>query len=159
MECATLLRNSMAKQPLQRKIKPRPPIVHIASIMREANTGLHRNQMITILRRKQDGAVPSCGKTQSLHCFPSDPNIRKEWMNFSFNEVPDRVSKNLVLCSLHVTMDLFTNKAQFDVQFSQRLKLKDHAVLTLLDSTVMAHYTSVSNCFHYLVTIALSEVI
>ncbi len=79
-------------------------------------------------------------------------------MNFSFNEVPDRVSKNLVLCSLHVTMDLFTNKAQFDVQFSQRLKLKDHAVLTLLDSTVMAHYTSVSNCFlpgHY----CLSEVI
>ncbi len=34
---------------------------------------------------------------QSLHCLPSDPNIRKEWMNFIFNEDPDRVSKNLVL--------------------------------------------------------------
>ncbi len=25
---------------------------------------------------------------------PSDPNIRKEWRNFIFNEDPDHVSKN-----------------------------------------------------------------
>ncbi len=39
----------------------------------------------------------------SLHHLPSDPNIRKEWENFIFNEDPDRVSKNLVLCTLHLT--------------------------------------------------------
>ncbi len=27
----------------------------------------------------------------------SDPNVKKEWMNFIFNDVPDNVSKNLVL--------------------------------------------------------------
>uniref|UniRef100_A0A673HYX9 THAP-type domain-containing protein n=1 Tax=Sinocyclocheilus rhinocerous TaxID=307959 RepID=A0A673HYX9_9TELE len=48
-------------------------------------------------------AVPNCGKTQSFHRLPSDPNIMKEWMKFIFNEDPDRVSKNLVLCSLHFT--------------------------------------------------------
>ncbi len=58
-----------------------------------------------------------------------------------YNEVPDCVSNNLVLCSLHFTADLFTNKAQFEVLFSQRLKLKDDAVPTILDSTIMLHHT------------------
>ncbi len=58
-------------------------------------------------------------KKQYLHCLPSDPNVRKEWMNFIFNEVPDHVRKNSVLCSLHFTVDLFTNKAQFYVEFSE----------------------------------------
>ncbi len=50
--------------------------------------------------------VPSCGKNSFfLHCLPFDLNVRKEWINFIFNEVPDRVSKNLVLCSLHFTTD------------------------------------------------------
>ncbi len=39
-------------------------------------------------------------------------------MNFICNEVPDRVSKNSDLCSLHSTTDPFTNKAQFDAGFS-----------------------------------------
>ncbi len=93
--------------------------------------------------------MPNCGKTQSLHCLPSDPNVRKEWMNFIFNEVPDRVSKNSVLCSFHFTADLFTNKTQFDAGFSERLKLKDDAVPTLFDPTVIAKHTGVSNCFYY----------
>ncbi len=49
------------------------------------------------------------------------------------NEVPDRVSKNLVLCSLLFTADSFTNKAQFDAGYSERLKLTDDAVPTVLD--------------------------
>ncbi len=57
--------------------------------------------------------VPSCGKKQSLYCLPSGPNIRKDWMNFIFNEDPDHVSKNSVLCSLHFTADSFTNKGQW----------------------------------------------
>ncbi len=56
-------------------------------------------------------------------------------MNFIFNEDPDRVSKNLVLCSLN-----FTNKAQFDTGFSKRLNLKDDAVPTILDRTVTSQF-------------------
>ncbi len=56
-------------------------------------------------------------KKLSLHCLPSDPNARKEWMNSIFNKVPDFVSKILVLFSLNFTMDLFTNEAQFNAGF------------------------------------------
>ncbi len=71
-------------------------------------------------------------------------------MNFSFNEYPDLVSKNSVLCSLHFTTDLLTNKTQFDVGFSERLKLKDDAVLTILDLTVILQHTSMYCfvCYH-----------
>ncbi len=44
-------------------------------------------------------------------------------INFISNEVPEFVSKKLVFCSLHFTADLFTNKAQFEAGFSERLKL------------------------------------
>ncbi len=40
---------------------------------------------------------------------------------------------NLALCSLNLTADSITNKAQFDAGFSERLKLKDDAVPTILD--------------------------
>ncbi len=75
-------------------------------------------------------------------------------MNFIFNEDSDRVSKKSVFCSLHFTADSFANKAQFDVGFSERFKLKDDVVSTILDP--MWHHTSVSNCFYYMITIALS---
>ncbi len=71
------------------------------------------------------------------------------------DEVPDHISKNLVHCSLHFTAYSFTNKAQFDAGFSERLKLKD-AASTILDLTVMSQHTSVSNSFYYVITIALS---
>lgn len=91
-------------------------------------------------------AVPSCGKTQSLHGLPSDPNLRKQWVNFIFNEVPDRIIKSLFVCSLHFTTDSFTNKTQFDAGFSERLKVKDDAVPTILDPKVMQpQRSSVSN--------------
>ncbi len=79
-------------------------------------------------------------------------------MNFIFYEVPDRISKNSVLCSLHFTMDSFTNNKQFDVGFPERLKLKDNVVPTILNPTVLSQNTSVSNCFYYVVTIALSVI-
>ncbi len=41
-------------------------------------------------------------------------------------------------------------------EFSERLKLKDDAVATILDPTVISQHKSVSNCFHYVVIIALS---
>ncbi len=73
-----------------------------------------------------------------LHCLPSDPNVRKEKINFIFNEDPDRISKNVVLCSLHSIVDLF--KAQFDAADNE----KDDAVSTILDPTVMSEHTSVT---------------
>ncbi len=73
---------------------------------------------------------------QSLLFLPPDPCVRKEWMNFIFNEVPDHIRKSVVLCSFHFAVDSFTNKAQFDVGFSERLKLKDDAVQAILDLTV-----------------------
>ncbi len=68
-------------------------------------------------------------------------------MIFIFIEVPDRASKNLVLCSVHFNVDSFINKAQFDVGLSERLRLKDNAVPAILDLTVMLQHTSASNCF------------
>ncbi len=73
-------------------------------------------------------------------------------MNFIFNEDPDCVSKNLVLVHLIFTTDLFTNNwhnSMWDF-------LKDKAVLTILNPAVMSQQTSMSNCFYYVVTIALS---
>ncbi len=75
---------------------------------------------------------------------------------FILNEVSDHVSKNLVFCSLHFTVDLFTNKAQFNAGVSERLKQKRRCCGNILDPTVMLHHTSVSNCFYNVVTIALS---
>ncbi len=47
---------------------------------------------------------------------------------------------NLVLCSLYFIMNSFSNKAQFDMGFSKRLKPKDNAVLNILDLTVMPQH-------------------
>ncbi len=69
---------------------------------------------------------------------------RKQTKNVIFNEVPERVIKNL---------DLFTNKAEFEAVFLERLKLKDDAMPDILDP--MVHHTRVSNCFHYMINIAL----
>ncbi len=57
-------------------------------------------------------------------------NIRKEWMNFIFNKVPDCVSKHLVICLLQFTTDLFLNKTKFSAGFSEILKQKDNDVPT-----------------------------
>ncbi len=38
----------------------------------------------------------------------------------------------------------------------QKIELKDDAVPTILDPTVMLQHTSVSNCFYYVIIIALS---
>ncbi len=66
------------------------------------------------------------------------PNYQLYLINFIFNEVPDHVSKNLVLCSLHFTADSLTNKVWFDAGFSERLKLKDNVVpYAIFDLTVI----------------------
>ncbi len=52
-------------------------------------------------------------------------------------------------------MDSFTNKAQFNMGFSERLKIKDDAVPAILDLTVMSQHTRVT-VFNYVITIAVS---
>ncbi len=54
-----------------------------------------------------------------------NPNYILYFMHFIFKEVPDFISKSLVLCSIHLTVDSFINKAQYDAGFSERLELKD----------------------------------
>ncbi len=100
------------------------------------------------LKTTRHYAVPNCGKT--VFVLPSFWSQCEERVDeLIFNEVPDLVSKNSVLCSLHFNADSFTNKAQVNVGFSERLKLKDNAVPAILDP--ISHHTSVSNCFHYMV--------
>ncbi len=74
-------------------------------------------------------------------------------MNFILDVVPDHVNKTLFICSLHFTADSFLNKSQFDAGFSERLKIKNDAVPSILDPTVMSQHTSVSNnvftMYHY----------
>ncbi len=93
-----------------------------------------------VLKTTRRCVVPSCKKKNklSLHCLPFDTKVRKKWMNFILNEVPDRVSKNWVFCSLHFTVDSFSDKAQCDIVFLERLKLKDDAVPPVLDPIVMS---------------------
>ncbi len=64
----------------------------------------------------------------------SGVNTVKQWERMDLI-VPDRVSKTLFICSLHLTADLFLNKIQFDAGFSERLKIKE-GVQTTLDPTV-----------------------
>ncbi len=92
---------------------------------------------------------------QCLHFLPSDPSVRKVWINFVFNEDPDHVSKNLVLCSLHFTTESFKNKAQFDTGFSKIKTKRFCADYIGTDSNVAPHKCEY-NCFYYVVTIALS---
>ncbi|XP_065146034.1 uncharacterized protein [Paramisgurnus dabryanus] len=88
-------------------------------------------------------AVPGCGRTQSLHSLPSEPNIRKEWLKFVYNEVPARVGKSFSVCSLHFSPESFVNKTQVDSGFATRLRLINNAVPTILDPTETAHQSNV----------------
>ncbi len=92
-----------------------------------------------------------------LHCLLI-PTLGKSGLTLFLMTFQTASVRIWSFCSLHFTTDSFTNKAQFDAGFSKRLKLKDNAVPTILDLTVMPHHTSVSyiNCFYYVVTIALS---
>ncbi len=110
---------------------------------------LHRNQTINMLQRQQDCAEPSCGKTVfALHSFWTE---RINYVEWCFKN-----SSLKTLSFVHFTMDSFTNKAKFDTGFSERLKLKDNAVLAIMDPTALLQHASVSNSIYCVVNIALS---
>uniref|UniRef100_A0A3Q3I9R1 THAP domain-containing protein 1 n=1 Tax=Monopterus albus TaxID=43700 RepID=A0A3Q3I9R1_MONAL len=78
-------------------------------------------------RRK---CVFGCDGTLNLFSFPKDPAIKGQWMKFVFRG-QQRSCVNVLVCSRHFMDGYFTNKAQYDAGFSDRLKLKVGAVPTL----------------------------
>lgn len=67
-----------------------------------------------------------------MFSFPSDPVLKQQWMQFVFPG-QQRNCDWVYVCSLHFGDDCFTNKAQFDAGFANRLQLRDAAVPTLKD--------------------------
>ncbi|XP_051983016.1 piggyBac transposable element-derived protein 4-like [Xyrauchen texanus] len=84
-------------------------------------------------RRTKRCAIPGCRKTEFLHMVPKNPNIKKEWLKFIFNEVPDRVSPYLFVCLGHFTPDCLANQSQYEAGFAGKHILKSGAVPTILD--------------------------
>lgn len=96
-------------------------------------------------------AVPSCGKIQSLHWLPCDPNIRKACMNFIFNEVPNHVSKfsnHVSLFSSFYCDSFFLNSF---LNKSQLIKNKRCADCIGPNSNVATHVWVIKflPCFHH----------
>ncbi|XP_051742028.1 gastrula zinc finger protein XlCGF57.1-like [Ctenopharyngodon idella] len=71
------------------------------------------------------------GKT-ALFSFPKNPALREQWMQFVFPG-QQRSCGSVFVCSRHFGDECFTNKAQFDAGFADRLKLKDGAVPAIKD--------------------------
>ncbi len=92
-------------------------------------------------------------KKTFLHYFPSDPNIRKEWINFIFNEVPDRVSKNGPLFTSLYRRFVY-KKGTSRCRIFKKIETKSQCCSDYIgsDSNVAKHV----NCFYYVVPIALS---
>ncbi len=91
----------------------------------------------------------------------SSPPVAGVWWAHTLDWLYDSLSSPPVAgvwWAHHFTTDLFTNKAIFDTGFSERLKIKEDAVPSILDLTVMSHHTNVNNYFYYVITIALSVI-
>ncbi|XP_048051053.1 zinc finger protein 883-like isoform X1 [Megalobrama amblycephala] len=71
--------------------------------------------------------VFGCKGKITLFSFPKDPALREQWMQFVFPG-QQRSCGSLFVCSRHFSDECFTNKAQFDAGFADRLRLKDGAV-------------------------------
>ncbi len=101
---------------------------------REANAGLCRNQTIKMASKTTRRAHCQAVEKQSVHCLPSDPNVRKEWINFIFNEVP--VLRTWSFIHLILAWICLRTRHNSTLDFQKRFKLKDAAVLAILDPTV-----------------------
>ncbi len=92
VECSTLWCNSVAKHLLHRACFYiaaclAPPTDSRMQCLRERRMRRSMQKPNYKDAAKTTGCctVPSCGKKQYLLCLPSDPNVRKEWMNFIFS--------------------------------------------------------------------------
>ncbi|XP_065114749.1 uncharacterized protein [Paramisgurnus dabryanus] len=82
---------------------------------------------------RQKKCVLGCKEKKTLFSFPTNPDVRQRWMQFIFPG-QKRKCEWIYVCSLHFEDNCFTNKAQFDAGFANRLQLIDEAVPTLKDS-------------------------
>ncbi|XP_042340550.1 uncharacterized protein LOC121941750 isoform X2 [Plectropomus leopardus] len=76
-----------------------------------------------------------CDRKFPLNGLPKEEEVRNQWLKFIFNTIPQQYNPNLLLCSIHFTEDCFTNLEQFNSGYSKRLRLKDGAVPTKLDTS------------------------
>ncbi len=107
---------------------------------RRGQKSLKRMSKIWLTRRRDTVQCQVVKKKKSLYiAFLLIPTWGKSgWTSFLMKvQTAYCVSKNSVLCSFHFAVDSFTNMAQFNTGFSERLKLKDDALPTILDPTVM----------------------
>ncbi|XP_049428542.1 uncharacterized protein LOC125886398 [Epinephelus fuscoguttatus] len=72
-----------------------------------------------------------CERGHSLCGLPNDEALRKQWLTFIFNTIPEQYNSNIVLCSRHFTPDSFRNLESYKSGFSTRLLLKEGAVPTV----------------------------
>ncbi|XP_057187839.1 piggyBac transposable element-derived protein 4-like [Triplophysa rosa] len=63
--------------------------------------------------------------------LPKAQELRKKWLHFIFNTVPERYNPTTSLCPKHFTKDSFQNLGAYNAGYSQKLLLKDGAVPTL----------------------------
>lgn len=78
----------------------------------------------------QRKCVFECEGKKSLFRFPKNAELRQQWMQFVFPG-QKRSYENVYVCYQHFADDCFTNKAQFEAGFANRLQLDDRAVPTI----------------------------
>ncbi|XP_042352913.1 LOW QUALITY PROTEIN: uncharacterized protein LOC121950890 [Plectropomus leopardus] len=67
-----------------------------------------------------------CTGNATLFSFPTEPSVRKKWIDFVFAGKPQKYA-TVFICSRHFTDDCFLNKARYDTGFAVRLTLKEGA--------------------------------
>ncbi|XP_017477915.1 PREDICTED: THAP domain-containing protein 2-like [Rhagoletis zephyria] len=75
-------------------------------------------------------AVAKCGKTAaecSLFTFPSDPELRKKWIQFC-RQSKDFQFKTCYICMHHFASEDFENSLQFEMGYAKRRLLKRGSV-------------------------------
>ncbi|XP_067259791.1 piggyBac transposable element-derived protein 4-like isoform X1 [Chanodichthys erythropterus] len=73
-----------------------------------------------------------CESITHLFGLPKTEEIRKQWLQFIYNAVPDQYSPKVRLCAAHFTKDSFLNLGEYNAGYTQRLLLKNGAVPTLV---------------------------
>lgn len=71
-----------------------------------------------------------CDLKTNLYGLPKAEEVKRQWLKFIFNCIPQQYNPSLYLCYRHFTEDCFVNWAQFNARYAQRLVLRDGAVPT-----------------------------
>ncbi|XP_066529736.1 uncharacterized protein [Hoplias malabaricus] len=89
--------------------------------------------------RAKYGSCSVVGCTEqhkSVHRLPASESTRAEWMKFIFKgTIPDKLSKNLYVCTNHFVSDCFTNLGQYNTGLATKLFLKEGSIPTIRGKT------------------------